>query len=1066
MTVPTGYVEGTLDAYDAATYLKKLGIDESLYYDVVKAVIRVPSGYRAISPNKNVIEAGGWVKSADDEPTWEEFKAKAPSERGWVIEEDPTSVYDEEGEGEATVELESFEQNLIQAMGINYTVADLREVALFYGAMLEERRQAAQGNPEELKRINEAEELLVNDLNELAARYFIRKEAEGAFAQDDMDVTLKDEVDSIMKEFGNFTAYIAKGKGYTGRDSFPVTLRNVKGSKVKEGRRDLNLGTLMVSLRIANTPESLATLGRLTKAAKAHLEGGAQAPVVSVSAKDIFNKSITPKQGFNLILEKFHPSVVGESHEDKLFSAITVSNYMRADELTEEVVSRRERLRDTEVIWRLESNIQSVLRGESSEEYVEAVKNLSEIEKTKEFLVGVYSGNVAVQTIIDLCVEGFDSPNYGALEQIFNALDAQLIIGDGSVTLAGMLSSANEDDENLEEKLKVLRETIKRELSEKPLNIKSGTTAASITVLYNAISSALELDAEELLYQNIMTVSVGDEKSVRSVVSKHGESTWDFTKNKARRLSKGLSNMVKRMKKLGQGDSTVLSDPKFAGAIEAEVRKLGYSEELTLDIVKTIQARAETNKAILASAFGSDTDNVELREAAHRGAMALLVSGFQSHVKGETEKFDISGNMARLLTRVLAGTFDGYSPNTGTFFSGMHSVFAEILNRARFFPRLNAKDETVWGGNVAFRDFLINDYLKHHPDDVGIVLDDITLIKHAAHTKSEIPSHYMLVGDVQANAEFLTGRSGVRLFSSDDELLEFANVVNAVNLSNPENAKQINEVANEVDSIDSITREVLGDMVATERLLVRFENEELDVEAYNEISLTSIANYVGSRQKNLPPRQRVELIDKLKVLTEHRMSQYTDNEAVLGYVSAQIGNARGNGGFTGHAFEVFSGIPSLMYHIQRTGIVSAERVSGDLLDGVSWEGEDGQSHTFGKIEEARNGSVDFMLISQSDSGIDIRPVEGKIERHGGAVPHHGNPQHFSRVVGELWKRTKANINIYPQVVTNAPHGVSGQTGTGIYSLSADFGARSILAVGRSFSVGSIHSGTKIKGRVF
>lgn len=1069
MTVPRGYAEGTLTPYEAVVYLEKLGIDESLYLDVAKAVLRIPSGYRVTTPSGETKVAGQFIRSADDEPDWPSFEQGAPvRDPRWKIEYDDSLVYDEVmEEGESGINFDEFTGRLIESMGLNYTIADVREVAKYYAKQLIEAREAAQGDEEQLKKISEAEDSLVDDLNVLAENAKKRQQAEKEAVGGELEPTKAENIKELIKELGGFTAYIAKGKGYVpGRASFPITLRDVKGSKVAEGRRDLNLATVLTALAVANTEESLKTLDKLVKAARAHKSGDAQAPVVTIRAGDIFT-SLTPEKGYLVLLETANPGALGDSDEDKIRAGIKLAQYM-SEETADTLAEKRDKLGETEMLWSIEAKLNSVLQGDSSEAYKEVVMNLTEIQKAKEFLSTVFNGGAAFQVVVDLAMYGFETPQYALIESIFSSMDAYLVLGDGSVTLSGMLKSIirEPDGADLGDKLNILKKEINRHVAENPVNVKAGVTAGQLTKLHNAISASLTLNAEDLVYNTILTLSSPGDKSVRQVIGdflRDGRSTGEFTQHKGPELAKNLVNLVRKMKGQGKGDSQTLADPKMLGAIESEVRKLGYDDILVKEIAKTIQRRAANNSTMMESAFGSSSSFLEVRDASQRGAVALLIAGLQKHIRGESEKFDMAGSMARLVTRVLSGNFEGYAPEIGSFFAGTQAVFAEILNRARVLPRLDDNDNISWGGNGAFRDSLLNDYLKKHPEATGQIIDDITLIKHASHTKTEFPSHYLIVANIHTNAEFLVGDSGERMFTSERELGNFTSNIESVNLSNPENAAEVNRVADRIDRTNKLSVDIIGTKVAGKRFASELQSDSFNPSDYTEISLSSAADYFAKSRKNMTPREAEVTLENLKSLVSSRLSEYTKNQSVVDYITKQIGSGAGNGGTTGHAFEIISGIPSLINHIQETGMVDATVMSDGVVDGIFWKGSDGKSHSFGKIANAHQGTVDFMKVTYGEGEIEVHPVEGKMEREGGAVPHHGNPQEFSEAVAKLWNNSgRGKVRIFPPMVTNAPHGSPGETGSGIHSLSMDFGARTILTVGRSFNKGRIHNGTSVR----
>lgn len=1070
MTVPRGYAEGTLTPYEAVVYLKKLGIDESLYFDVQKAILTVESGYKVTSPEGNVKTAGQLINAADDETTWQQFEQNAP-QRGWVIEYDESLEMDEAAEGQSSLTEEDFGKTFREALGSNYTIADIRAAAQFYGKQLVDARAAANGDEAQLQRISDAENEVVAGLNEMAESYYKRKEGEKLAEGGGLEATLKEKLDAIIDRYGNFTAYIGKGVVYVdSKDTIAVTLRDIKGSKVKEGRRDFNLGSLMVGLAIADTPASRATLEKLIKAADSHLDEGKQAPVVTISNRDLFT-TITPKKGHEVMLEILHPGSVGESDKEKLMAGLRLSNYMR-EETAETLAEKKDKLQESELMWKIDTNLQAALRGTSSAEYIEAVTNLTEIGKAKEFFQNVFSGNAAVQVVLDFALTGFDTPQYGLVKKVFEELDGYLRMGNGSVSFSGMLKSlVNENGEKLEDEFTLLRESLAQHIKENPIALQAAVTATGLNKLHTAISSALQLDAEQLIYQNLFlnsNKSMGDE-SVRAAVSRLGGKhlVWDFMEHKGPELAKNLAGMVRHMKARSMGDSQLLADPKMAGAIETEVRKLGYDEPLTKEIVKTIQRRAEKNSALMESAFGDSLTGLEVRDAAHRGAMAMFISAFQPHIRGESEKFDMSGSLARMVTRVLAGSFDGYAAEVGSFFAGTQAVFAEIMNRARVFPRLDDSDNFSWGGNTAFREAILQDYLKMHPESTSQVIDDVTLMKHASHTKSEFFAHYLLVGNIQSNAEFITGASGERIFTNERDIQSFTNSVESVNLNDPRNLAETTRVASSFDAIDRTTRDLLGTGRADKRFMTSLTSEGFNPSDYGDVSLSSAAAEVAAIRKGMGRNAANKVMENFQSLVASRVSAHTTDQAVIDYITEQVGNGAGNGGKTGHAFEILSGLPTLMHHIKETGMISATRTAeGSPVDGLAWTGSDGKSHSFGKIPGALNGTVDFLQVSYGEDGIEIHPVEGKMEKTGGAIPHHGNPDNFSRIVAELWRTNgRGKVRIFPTVVTNAPHGSPGDTGSGMHALSMDYSAKDIQAVGRTFHKGSLISGTEMMRRI-
>lgn len=1071
MTVPRGYAEGTLTPYESLMYLKKLGIDESLYPDVIKSTVQVRSGFRVTSESGKVTEAGGWVNAAADEETWDDFYAGAMSnpERGWKIEEDASLVYNEEDEGEATISEEDFGVYLKDSLGQNYTLADIRTAANYYGKQLKDARAAANGDESKLKKIQAGEESLVEGLNYLAEEHYKRKEIEKVAEGGDLSPTLREKIGVLLKKYGNFTGYVGKGVIYIeSKDTVALTLRDIKGSKVAEGRRDFNLGALMVGLAIANTPASLDTLDKLINKADEHLDKGKQAPVVTINNKALFT-TITPMKGYEVMMEILHPGAVGESDKEKIIAGLRLSNYMK--EVTAETLAeKKDKLKENEMMWKIDANLQAALRGTSSVEYIEAVTNLTEIGKAKKFFESVFSGNAAVQVVIDFALNGFETPQYGLVKKVFEELDGYLRIGNGERSFSSMLEAVvTEHGENIENEFQALRETLTRHLQDNPIGLKSSITASSLNKLHTAISSALQLDAEQLIYQNLLinsNQSMGDE-SVRSVVSKFKGSTWDFMKNKGPELAKNLASMVRQRKAKSMGDAQLLSDPRMAGAIEAEVRKLGYDEPLTKEIVRTIQRRAESNSALLESAFGDSLTGLEVRDAAHRGAMAMFISSLQPHIRGESEKFDMSGSLARMVTRVLSGSFGGYAAEIGSFFSGTQAVFAEIMNRARVFPRLDASDNFSWGGNSPFKEALLQDYLKMHPEATSQIVDDVTLMKHASHTKSEFFAHYLLVGNIHSNAEFVTGNSGERIFTNERDIQRFVNSVESVNLSDPNNMAEIARVASSIDSIDKTTRDLLGTGRANKEFMSSLTGGGFNPENYADVSLSSAAAEVSAIRKGMSRDAAKRVMENFQSLVSSRVSAHTTDPAVIDYITEQIGNGAGNGGKTGHAFEILSGLPTLMHHIKETGMIGATRTAeGSAVDGLSWTGTDGKSHSFGKIPGALNGTVDFLQVSYGDGEIEIHPVEGKMEKTGGAIPHHGNPDNFSRVVAELWRQNgQGKVRIFPTMVTNAPHESTKDTGSGIHSLSMDSPAKDIQAVGRTFHKGSLSKGTDVMRRI-
>lgn len=1095
MTVPIGYANGELSALDAYEYLEKLGVSESLYKDLAKAItkVRVPSGFMATSKKGNVFKPGMSVNTAVGENDWDTFAQNAPN-RGWKIERtNDVDPFDEtEEEGEVYEIPEGFSASRIkEVLGPNYTLPMLRAVAVFYEQKLQEEFAKAGDNKELIEMVEAEEEAIVVALNELAADYLYRAQLGQEITNDNYPPSMQEIIETLRGEFGDVLGNESTNPDKQGiakpnlpTANFKVSLRTAGqkgegGSKV--AGKNVDIEALAIALYFASergNPIAGKMLGGLREKLEKQREEIAKETRLNAQIQLSFRISdmfpgLSGADAYNLFYDilDVRKTKVGSSEERKALSlqaAIRLSEYMSppsAGSLEEQ----KRLMKQQELILKMEKSLVAARVSQDSTQQIQRISNdIRRLQLSRDMIDSIASGDFVVQAAIDFGIAGLDSPDLNIVRSIFKNLDVIFMFRDGTTTLSGILETIIEEKgDNISGQLENLKELIRNRISEYPLMLRGGKRQDEVTVksqneAFHTIMSMMSRDPAAIIGSQILQGSLPGAESVRKLFVDHFRKEnvqygYVFNQEVAPKLSKKISELVSSRGR-GQDPLDYMKTPQFQRSMQKYLEsEMKLDPEFASSVVERVVSRSEALENHLNSAFGSSSSST-LSDYASRAFSALMVFSIQANANGYHAGLTMQAEAAHLMSTLLVDDLEGYNVKTGSFFSASGALFAEAVNRIRVFPTQTEDGVFLWDAGT--RDAYLAHYLAE-VGDTGEVVSDRDLLKFMSHTKAMVSSHHLLTSNVHNRAFSLVNFKGERLLDKTEDMEGFIRDVQSANLHDN---KQLMESADVLEGVERVVARFAVGKVARRDTAMRVLLSDDPVEASRDYSIVSLANALKTSGDSLPGEAREfgRLQEAYSAVLRQRISDLSPEygAAVSDYV---MRNIRLNNVTTiGHALEAVSAVPMLISQMESSGAENISQATIEGMSGLSWTGKDGHTYNFGSMDDARNGTIDYTIIRESVDGIQVFPAEGKMESSGGSVPHLGTPDHFSALIARLWKDKGKKISINPVLVTNLPSQEEKGASASYVSLSLNYPVREIQTSGRTFSFGELISSTRLR----
>jgi hypothetical protein len=1088
MTVPSGYAEGNMSALDSYDYLQKMGIGVELYQDLALEALKaipVKRGYVVYSPNKNKeYRAPHMVPTAAGESDWDSFMQNAPS-RGWKIEE----VVGEEEEPELDDSVSSDEEipegfnpsQLKQYMGLDYTYGDVLKVAAYYQQYYDMQRAAYGNDPESLARIDDEEALVTETFNELIDAWAHRVDLLHEVSGGNVEQSLIEELEPLLKEAeGKIvhepTQEDKKGISFPGqiKAKFKIKFRPGVRDANKPDRKDIHPKALVTALFVASKNGNQEA-AKLLEGIRGGWNKDSQASINIAKLFPAFGKNQTEAyDSFYDILDSSKIPTDSREAERKaaLAAGIRMAEYMSPPSAAT-VAEQKKKLKHQELLLRLEKSL--ILAQNSSGTSAEIKKISSDISKIKavrDIIDSVETGNFVVQMALEL---GMTNDSGAEMTRgILDRLDKIFVFRDTNLSFTGIFDSlAPKTGDITPDHMEHIREVLKNKIVESPLILRGGKRQEEFSVklqneIFSEITSMFKKDPSKILTTMVLSGSRGT--SIPSVGKVFTDYYRDsnaqygaiFKEHIAPKLASRITALVGN-NRTGMSPIDYMNTPEFSDKIrDFMVSDLSVPLDLAESATQRLVERAGIFQGHLNSAFNNSSTS-RLSEYAARGFSALVVHAVQSAAGRFNVGMTLSPKIARLFSTVLMDAVDGYNSVTGSFHSASQALFAEALNRARFLPNQDSEDNFVW--DASLREAVLANYIRKN-GDTGEIIDDMTLVRFMSQDESAVPAHSMLTANIHSRASTIVGDDGLTILDSEEEALEMMRDVQSTNLFDK---KSLTETTESLRGASRIMENFSAGEVAnaaTSRGVLLSESPVENSERYTLSSLaTSLKRaYDMDRRGEIGRGEFEKLQNNYRAVVENRIKKLSPEygEVLSTYVSQNL--RLGSVSTIGHALESLSAVPMLLQHLESSSGSDIRESSVSGVVGLSWTGKGGEVYTFGKMDYAQNGTVDYMVIKQSPSGTDIFPGEGKMESSGGNIPHHGNSDNFNKLVTQMWKSNKGKMNIHPTMVLNMPNG-SKDHSVAVHELSMNYEVQSIQAPGRTMSHGNLLTADELQRRM-
>lgn len=1076
MTLPVGYVKGDMTPSEACAYLQKLGIPEAQYSEVALKAVRVPPGFIAISPNNFIYRPGRFIPAAKGEHDWETFIHSSPM-RGWRIEEtyDRPDIAGEDLDADIEIPENFATSRLRSVLGPNYTIPELRMVADYYNNQVREARGQEGADQAE---IDAKEEQIAQILNDLVEDYIDRVRLTQETSNDNFPPSTLEKLRYVRERSKGILAYKPTDPAKQGivkaslpTANFKITVRGAgkKGEGgAKEESSNIDMGTMLSALYLASERGN-ARAGEFLEDILADKLTGRNIQISLIIA-DLFPGVTSHAEAYNLFFdilnaEKIKTAPAEEQEKLSLQAAARLAEYM-SPPVAGSVEAQKRLLRQQELMLKMEASLAQA-RGSTRnlEKIKEITKDIDSLSMTRDFLDSIATGNFVVQTALDFGMAATTEPSYEVVKTIFENLDKIFVFSSGDLSFSQIFDSIVEPDgENLPDQLQNLKSLLREKISQSPVILRGGRYQEDISVkaqqaAYDTIMTMLRADPDGLITSHVLQGEIPGTVSVRKILVDHFKQEnpqygYVFTKSIAPKLGREISRIISKRQPT-QSVTEYLDSPQFKYEIKKYLEDgMGLGQDLSAEIVLSISNRAKKFGGHLSAAFGSTSDT-RLSEYVARSFSALLTFSIQANLSGFGNSLTMMDNATRIISQILAGSISGYNPQTGTFFSSEDAIFSEVVNRLRVLPPLDDDGNFHW--DEGFRDELLSSYLARYGHKEEVITDPV-LVKYMSHTEDPFPSHYLLVANVRNRASSLMDKEGNRVLDREDGY----RFIHDVGSSNLTDNKELSAATKTLEGVERVVSEFAsGDVVDRGRAVQLLLSDNF-IEDTNNYSLVSLASSL--RVTGLGQRTQMKLAQRYGEVIRHRVTKLSPKyaETILSYLSPRL--KIDSVSTIGHSLEALSSVPLLVHHLESSGAtnVSTTPTIDDLL-GVSWAGEDGSTYNFGSISYAKNGTIDYMVIRETNQDIQIYPGEGKMESSGGSIPHHGNPDHFIGLVAKLWKKAGKKIQINPTTVINMPS-QSKDHSASYLELSMDYPIRGIQSSGRTFSHGRLVSSTTLRRR--
>jgi hypothetical protein len=1110
MTVPRGYADGHMSAYEAYLYLQKLGIPEGFYEDVKKALVYIPKNVIATNPDGEEF-TDQFVGAKEDEKTFEEFKARAQGENwGFRPAESPvdendfaqpsTEVpqsYDDGGEFAA--------QLIAFFRGKNYTVSDIRAVAEIYSKQLQERRLIARStifDKDNLKATLEAldgqETRAAGMLNDLVVGYRIHKDTERATKNKSRLETASAVVKDAKSLIADRNWFVrtqlidsAAPDIHPEFNTFKFNLRSVTntGGAVRPA---IHLGALLAAAKLAGNNHLFDILTEKIKDLPPKSVVDKLKETGSMNASQVFASSKTPELGFQKMMELL--SGVTDPGE-LLERAYELSFYLRPREDRKDIYTLKEPLkrgrgstkrRDEEIITERRTLSQISTLTEDAARGVPLAERNEQAESVEKLLTSVKSGNEGIQALISAVEYHWDSleDKKSTLLTLFGAVDllydTRNSFGMSLKDFAKEKLDKLKDDSDFSD----LRVSISLKLLGSPLitpiplklstpSRKAGTAQEKLARIMTILENAQERVGDD--FDGKMFVV---DSGLLDIIRNEGYSSSKTSKIQTETLSLAIQRILKKGNtKLYKKEriTSLIDSADLTVALNNLGLKGGDGKEISAVQLRrlstTMKGSMKKRAEILDKALSSLRTKNGISEVIVRGVRAIFVSAI-THQLGLSKGASSGDREARqIIHRVLQDTVDRYDPSVGCLVSKDNAIFAEVFTRARFMPVIEVGNDD--DGKIHFGDglknFLINEYRQHH-DSVNEPTEE-ELLQFMSHSDSGFSAHYLVENAIKQHSAVVTPESteqgdGLPVLLGGSERTEFLEAFSSANHHPRHDSTAPDDVKAERERVNAVHNNVvgvIGNSPVADDGFDRYIRGEFTA-AESNISIVSLLS-VGRNKLmggKLDKDQYLALGEEVKKLVMGRLSDTggVTDKAVLDYYEGKIGEAVNKlsnktrvSDTTGHTLEFLAGMPALIHHFKASGGTGFKEIKTLGLDGVTWTGSDNKTHYFGKMAKATGGSVDMLHLVEGKNGIEIDPMEIKMAESS-APEEIGSVEHVTKFIANLWKKKRKKIKMNGIVGVNTPWGSDARSsGATFYKFKLDnkVKAQGLQTSGRTMS---------------
>jgi hypothetical protein len=1079
MTVPRGYVDGTLTAEDSLTYLQKLGISEDLYDGILKSFAFVPGNYSITNKDSGKVYSSSFVPTKPDEGgDFEAFLTRIQGEsENWDIQE--TGAEDDSGQFEGTpvVTEQHFELGLIAALGPNPSLSDIRYAAEFYGAQLDAARanvnQTSEGDDRQfrLATIDAHERSIADKLSAYVAAYKVNRDVENA--RSNLSNVEGQELVATIGVIEQFNWAIMP-ENITRKDKtlpptdfvdgkFKLNSRKVAHLNTK-GKPTLHLGVIIAAAKLAGRGDLIEALSQNPQ----------KQGELRFDADTFFPNAPDGEDAFKAMKELAFVDPKRIPNSSKLVKAAnTLSFYMRVVPKTEEkkVGSREKALKQL-------ASAVAAIDASTMDEYFTRAQKVIDTDKAAILLESINTGNELIQAIITVALEGNVTPNFSLLNEKLKLIDAILntkeVFGSGGIEgISRHIFGKGEDisdKETLEKKILEFRGYIRKTI-DKPLRVViAGLTTPKVKDKYDALMSGMFKDYSGV--PNILFTYKASESlnSVVGVLSEAG--VVESEKSVLAKLRQSVASAIgrKEMSEKRNVSSFLLENPDI---LVEEISKQRFSDasgrpispETTLRIAKLIgkYSRGEA-KEKLQKALGALSSKID--EAMVRGTSALVVHTLTKALNVDAGRFTAESEAFTIIQTVLSGKVEKFDPTMGSFISTENAIFAEVLTRARVLPPVDADTNEILFDS-GLKNFITEDYRRLNGSDTSPT--DIELLQHMAHTDTYIPYHYLLTNNIRQASAYIKGTSKHQATSAlaltDEEHKEFIRDLTSSSHHPAHDETEEDMVGKERERADAVTRNlesVIGThTIDTKTFIQSMREGKFTADSLRRVdSLISVLTDAGTqfRSNSFSPEQLSHVYDCVNEVVESRIRESgIDSQEFIDYWKGESLSIRDlylAGGMAGHGqyLEPLGGLPEAMHQFTLSGGSSIQAIGGgdDSLVGFSWTGKDGSRHEFGKLRGVASGSIDRLHVRTSAGGekVEINPIEIKMYEADIITPEIGSVEHITRFMANMWKKKgKPKIAFNAVSTINSPYNTDKKTTASYLKMNLDRGVTKIQTSG-------------------